>query len=347
MEGDPLSKQSDGRHELVVIGASAGGVEVLSRVVHELPPDLAAAVCIVLHIAPASPSMLANILARAGRLPCHPARDGDRLRQGEILVAPPDRHLAVEDGRVRLTVGPRENGHRPAIDVLFRSAAAALESRVVGVVLSGTRDDGSAGLAVIKSSGGATIVQDPEDAMYGGMPAAAIANVVVDAIVPSDRLASTIAAMVKGADPPPSRGSGHDDPEPDAPRTERVNAVCPECGGVLTEQPEAGVLQWECRVGHRYSPEALMEAQADSVEAALWAAIRALSDRAALLERMTDQAEARGRVRSARRYRRQAQSASDQADLVRQALTGAAGTSLRQVTDSDEDGRTGEKEGAA
>lgn len=347
VEGVSLRKQSDARHELVVIGASAGGVEVLSRVVRDLPPDLAAAVCIVLHIAPGSPSMLAHILARAGPLPCHPARDGERLRQGEILVAPPDRHLAVEDGHVRLTVGPRENGHRPAIDVLFRSAAAALEARVVGVVLSGTRDDGSAGLAVIKSSGGAAIVQDPEDAMYSGMPAAAIANVAVDAIVPSDRLASTIAAMVMGADPPPSRGSAQDNPEPDATRSTRVNAVCPECGGVLTERPEAGVLQWECRIGHRYSPKALMEAQADSVEAALWAAIRALSDRAALLARMAQQAEERGQVRSARRFRHQGQAASDQPDLVRQALTGAAGTSLRQVTDSDEHGRTGEEEGAA
>ncbi len=204
MEGDRIHAQFDGHRDLVVMGASAGGVEVLTRVVKGLPTDLRAAICIVLHVAPGSPSMLAHILGRAGPLPCRPARDGERLRQGVILVAPPDHHLVIESGHVRLTAGPRENGHRPSIVVLFRSAAAALDSRVVGVVLSGTRDDGSAGLAAIKASGGATIVQDPKDAMYSGMPASAIANVAVDAIVPSELVASTIAAMVKGEDPPPA-----------------------------------------------------------------------------------------------------------------------------------------------
>jgi two-component system, chemotaxis family, protein-glutamate methylesterase/glutaminase len=198
VEASRVQEKSDGHRDLVVIGASAGGVEVLTRVARDLPPDLRAAICIVLHIAPGSPSMLAHILGRAGRLPCRPARDGERLRRGTILVASPDHHLVIEDGHVRLTVGPRENGHRPAIDVLFRSAAAALDSRVVGVVLTGTRDDGSAGLAVIKAAGGGTIVQDPAEATYGGMPASAIANVAVDAIVPSDRVASTIASMVNG-----------------------------------------------------------------------------------------------------------------------------------------------------
>jgi two-component system chemotaxis response regulator CheB len=303
--------------------------------------------------------MLAHILGRAGTLPCRPARDGDRLREGEILVAPPDHHLAVEDSHVRLTAGPRENGHRPAIDVLFRSAARALDSRVVGVVLTGTRDDGSAGLAVIKANGGATIVQDPTDAMYGGMPASAIANVAVDAIVPAALVASTIAEMVNGGDLPPSSQAGapgrptepgpvHDPPpNPGPPAGEEVVAVCPECGGVLTEHREAGVLQWECRVGHRYSPETLIDAQADDVEGALWAAIRALEDRAALLKRMAQQAEQRGQIRSARRFRRQAQSASEQAEIVRQALVGAAGTTLRRVVDVDDDERGGAEEGAA
>jgi two-component system, chemotaxis family, protein-glutamate methylesterase/glutaminase len=251
VEADRLHEGFHGRRDLVVIGASAGGVEVLTRVVRGLPADLRAAICIVLHISPSGPSMLAHILGRAGPLPCRSARDGERLQPGVILVAPPDHHLAVEDGHVRLTVGPRENGHRPAIDVLFRSAAKALDGRVVGVVLSGTRDDGSAGLAVIKSSGGATIVQDPKEARYAGMPASAIANVAVDAIVPSELVASTIAAMVKGEDPPP--GDSSDDPDPDPPDGERVSGVCPECGGELTERAEAGVLQWESRVGHRHS----------------------------------------------------------------------------------------------
>lgn len=354
MAVDRTSESFDGHRDLVVIGASAGGVEVLTRVARGLPADLRAAVCVVLHIAPASPSMLAHILGRAGQLPCRAARDGDRLRAGEILVAPPDHHLVVEDGHVRLTVGPRENGHRPVIDVLFRSAAEALDSRVVGVILSGTRDDGSAGLAVIKASGGATIVQDPEEASYPGMPTSAIANVRVDAIVKSDRLASTIVAMVKGEDPPP--GASPEAPGPTPPAAEAhasgagshprgqsdriegqpVNAICPECGGILSERSAAGVLQWECRVGHRYSPGTLVDAQADSVEAALWAGIRALVDRAILLRRMAEQAEKNGQIRSARRFRRQSDAASEQAEIVRQALTGAALTTLRRVEASDD-----------
>jgi two-component system, chemotaxis family, protein-glutamate methylesterase/glutaminase len=191
--------------DLVVIGASAGGVETLRRVVAALPEDLHAAVCIVLHISPGSPSALAHILQRAGTLPCQAARDGDYLRQGTILVASPDHHLVIEDDHVRLTVGPRENGHRPAVDALFRSAAAARHGRVIGVILSGTQDDGTAGLAVIKANGGATIVQDPAEALYAGMPASAVAHVVVDAVVPSDQIAGVVARMVNGSrrpDPP-------------------------------------------------------------------------------------------------------------------------------------------------
>jgi two-component system, chemotaxis family, protein-glutamate methylesterase/glutaminase len=344
VEGDAIQPHSDGHRDLVVIGASAGGVEVLTRVVKDLPMDLPAAICIVLHIAPGSPSMLAHILARSGKLPCRPARDGERLREGVILVAPPDHHLAIEDSHVRLSVGPRENGHRPAIDVLFRSAARALDSRVVGVVLSGTRDDGAAGLAVIKANGGGTIVQDPQDAMYAGMPASAIANVTVDAIVPSALVASTIAAMVRGEDPPPEARSG--DPDPDPPEGERATVVCPECGGVLSEHAEAGVLQWQCRVGHRYSPETLIDLQADDVEGALWAAIRVLADRAVLLHRMAEQAQERGQGRAARRFRRRSESAAEQAEIVRQALARAAGTTLRRVSDDDED-QLHEQEGAA
>lgn len=140
--------------------------------------------------------MLAEILNRVGPLPCRPAADGEPLRAGEVVVAPPDRHLVISDGLAKLTVGPQENGHRPSVDVLFRSAAAARDGRVVGVVLSGTRDDGTAGLAAIKANGGSAIVQDPNDALYPGMPASAIAHVAVDAIARADEIPGVIVRLV-------------------------------------------------------------------------------------------------------------------------------------------------------
>jgi two-component system, chemotaxis family, protein-glutamate methylesterase/glutaminase len=204
------------RRDIVVIGASAGGVQTLTRVAAALPPGLAAAVCIVLHISPESPSALAGILGRAGPLPCRPASDGAPLTSGQILVAPPDRHLVVEDGYVRLTIGPRVNNHRPAVDPLFRSAAQAGGERVIGVVLSGTRDDGTAGLAMIKALGGAAIVQDPAEALYPGMPSNALALVAVDAVVRSEEVAAAIAAMVNGEDWPPAPAAQAPTPETEA-----------------------------------------------------------------------------------------------------------------------------------
>lgn len=188
------------------MGASAGGVETLRRVVADLPTDLAAAVCVVLHISPGAPSALAAILQRAGSLPCRAVGDHETLHPGAILVAPPDRHVVIEDSHVALSAGPRENGHRPSVDALFRTAAESLGSRVIGVVLSGMRDDGTAGLAMIKAHGGLAVVQDPDDALYRGMPSSAIAHVEVDAVVPAARIAQTIVRMVGGAWQDPPRG---------------------------------------------------------------------------------------------------------------------------------------------
>ena len=317
------------RRDLVVIGASAGGIETLTRIVAELPADLAATVCIVVHIAPTSPSALAGILQRSGPLDCRQAADGDPLVPGKILVAPPDHHLVIEDDHAHLTIGPRQNGHRPAVDALFRSAALACDGRVIGVVLSGNRDDGAAGLATIKSRGGAAIVQDPADALYSGMPANAIANVAVDTVVPADGIAAAIAQMVNSADPPPEEPADSEDSS----SSQEPMLACPECGGVLVHDPMAGVPQWRCQVGHRYSAESLADEQAARVEGALWTAIRALHERGALLERMARNCESRGQPRSARRFQVKAQDANAQAEVVLGALERAANDTLREIAE--------------
>jgi two-component system, chemotaxis family, protein-glutamate methylesterase/glutaminase len=308
-----MNNESVQCRDLVVIGASAGGLEVLRRVVSELPGDLNASVCVVLHIAPGSPSALAPILDRAGPLPCRPAADGDPLRAGQILVAPPDHHLVVEDGRVKLTLGPRENGHRPGVNPLFRSAARARGRRVIGVVLSGTQDDGAAGLAVIKACGGATIVQDPSGAMYAGMPANAIAHVAVDAVAPVSLIAGTIASMVNGGELPVSTNPD-DDPFPSTdPVGEESNTIA---------RAESGRV-----AGERTDPPA------ERVEGVLWAAVHAIEDRQALLEQMASQAEERGQSGAASVFRARGKTARDNARQVREALEHAVSTTVRGLGD--------------
>ena len=172
-------------HDMITIGASAGGVEALTELVRGLPVDLPASVFVSLHVPPHGTSMLPQILSRRGPLPAHHARDGEPIEPGRIYVAPPDLHLLIHQGVVRLSRGPRENGFRPAIDPLFRTAARWHGPRVVGVILSGTLDDGTAGLLAIKERGGFAVVQDPDDALFPGMPRNAMDVVHVDHVLPA------------------------------------------------------------------------------------------------------------------------------------------------------------------
>ena len=184
---------------LVVVGASAGGVEALCRLLSLLPADLPAAVLVVMHVAPAAPNVLPRILARAGRLPAEEAVDGTRLVARRVYVAPSDQHLLVRDGHVVLVRGPRENGHRPALDPLFRSAAREHGADVVGVVLSGNLSDGTHGLAQVKRHGGMALVQDPLEALFDGMPRSAIAEVMVDEVLPIAGLATAIERFARAS----------------------------------------------------------------------------------------------------------------------------------------------------
>jgi two-component system chemotaxis response regulator CheB len=293
----------------VVIGASAGGVEAISRVVSDLPRDLHASVLVVLHISRGR-SYLPEILTRAGRLPaCHP-EDGQTLEYGRIYVAPPDHHIIVESGKVRVAHSASENGVRPAVDPLVRSAARVYGGRVIGVILTGTLDDGTAGIAAVREAGGVTIVQDPEEALAPGMPRSAIASGKVDHVVALRDIAMLIGALVEEDAPSrlPSGEHPHLRPmEPDLAAmplavrgTDRpgIPSVfsCPECHGTLWESDEHGVLRFRCRVGHVYSPESMIAAQTDEVDRALWVALRTLEERAAMSYRLAE----RGRERNQR-----------------------------------------------
>jgi two-component system chemotaxis response regulator CheB len=286
----------------------------VSRVVRDLPGDLPAAVFVVLHLPPRSESRLPQVLQAAGPLPASHARDGETPRPGHIYVAPPDHHLIVSNGRLALIQGPRENNVRPSVDPLFRSAADVYGAGLVGVILSGSLDDGTAGLASIAAAGGTTIVQDPHDALVAGMPRNAIDQVDVDHIAPADQIAGLIVKALRQPGKRPRRKTGP------APVGEHLDLICPECGGVLRHQDEAGVARFVCRVGHAFSPDTLYGAQEAKLESALWTAIRSLEESASLARRLAIQARDRGSFALAQRFEDREQDAAERADLVRSAL---------------------------
>lgn len=332
--------------DVVVVGASAGGVEALRAFASGLPVGLAAPVVVVLHIPRNAPSALPAILARSGPLPCVGAQHGAPLEDGVVHVAPADRHVLVADGRLVLSAGPVENGHRPAIDPLFRSAALAHGPRAVGVVLSGTRDDGTSGLAAIAGRGGVALVQDPREAMYTTMPSSALEHVAGARALPAVKLGAEIAEVLARPRTGPPDGAVPDGAVPDdllaaehriaagvrgAPVTASLAAAvpsglsCPDCNGVLFELPGRPAPRFRCRVGHAWTGETLALDQGDGVETALWTALRTLEERVALLDRLTAHAEAHGQSRSAQRHADRAAAAAVDAAAVRGLLDGATG----------------------
>jgi two-component system chemotaxis response regulator CheB len=267
-----------------------------------------------------------QILGRAARLPVHSPVDGDPLLGGHIYVARPDHHLEIEPGRIRVTQSPRENGHRPAIDVTMRSAAESYGGAVVGFVLSGSRDDGTAGLIAIKRNGGGAVAQDPEEALYDAMPRSAMAHVELDAVLPLREMAGWLAHHRPTEPPSPGGARQMDDPKvphvADAPRDDASGTrfTCPDCGGVLFEQEEGGLTRFRCSVGHVFSIESLSSAHASQLEGALWTAVRALEDRAALLRKMAHRSQHRSAERSERSFRDQAADLEARAGVIREAI---------------------------
>jgi two-component system chemotaxis response regulator CheB len=302
---------------IVAIGASAGGVESLRRLVRDLPRDLPAAVAIVLHLAPTSRSLLAQILARSGPLPAHQATDKCELEDGHIYVAPPDHHLLVEDHQLRLSRGATENGVRPAVDPLFRSAAATFGKRAIGVVLSGTLDDGTAGLFEIKRRGGWTMVQDPADALYPAMPNSAIEHVTIDVVAEDHALAAHIVAALKGSARPAPVPKA---PLPEAADVKPSGMSCPDCSGQLWEMHAGDQVRYRCRVGHEWTGMALIDGQERALENALWAAARIVSERIQLTRRMLERASAKHHHHVEHLLQRRLAELEEQDERLREAL---------------------------
>ncbi|MGY1762991.1 chemotaxis protein CheB [Geodermatophilus sp. SYSU D00779] len=281
---------------LVVVGASAGGIGPLQTLVAGLPADLPAAVLVVVHLPATADSHLPALLSRCGPLPASPALDGQRLTPGAILVAPPDHHLTVRGERVRLTRGPRENRQRPAVDPLFRSAAAAFGPGVVAVVLSGALDDGAVGAAVVAAQDGAVVVQDPAEARVSAMPRAALAAVRRARRVATADLAAVVTGLVRPTPPVPDGLSQPDLPDRSSTMKDGPTAVtelgsptalgCPECQGGMYETTPDSTVSYTCHVGHGWSAQTLLDAQHQAVEGAIYNAASKLLEIAAVHRRL-------------------------------------------------------------
>ncbi|MGW4847132.1 chemotaxis protein CheB [Nocardia brasiliensis] len=323
---------SESPSHLIVVGASAGGVEALREFVGGLPTDLTAAVLVVLHIPAQGPSVLPSILRRAGPLPAVAAENGTPLAAGTIYTAVPGHHLLVADGRTLLSRGPTENGHRPGVDALFRSAAVVWGPRVAGVVLSGSLDDGTAGLASIKAQGGLTAVQDPTEALYPSMPENALAAVDVDLVMPAKKIGSALADRLRFqpadslAPPPPLDrleariDAGEQDDSTEVTATMPAAGLsCPDCGGSLFAAKTG--TRFRCRIGHAWTAQALLLEQHLEVERALSSALRVVEEKRQLADRMRANAIEHGHRQVADTYAERSSEHAHTAQVLRELLS--------------------------
>ncbi len=311
------------RRNIIVIGASAGGVEAITQLVASLPATFPAAILVVLHIPAHTPSALHDILDRAGPLPCAPVVDGEALCDGRIYVAPPDRHLMIDGDHVRLTRGPREGRTRPSADVLFRSAAYACGKCVIGIVLTGMLDDGTAGLWAIKDGGGLALVQSPQETAFSSMPQSAIDNVEVDAIVPLAEMPALLMkwtseeieaegepSMTKGMELETRIALEDDALEKGVMHLGPTTAyTCPECHGVLVKIQEGPITRFRCHTGHAYSMQSLLAELDEEMDDTLWNAIRTFEERVMLLREMEKTAREKKLENDAEMLAKQAETA--------------------------------------
>ena len=319
-------------HDIIVVGTSSGGVEALRQLVTALPSDLPAALFIVLHRPPDQPSLLAEILDSVSALPVENAIDGAPIAAGRIYIAPPDRHLLLEREYIRLTSGPKENRFRPAIDPLFRSAAYTYDGRVIGVVLTGNLDDGTAGLWAIKDRGGIAIVQDPNEALYPSMPRTAMSQVAVDYCLPMRDIAPTLVTL--SAQPAEGGAAVSERMKIETRIALEENAIesgvmklgtlspftCPECHGILLQIQDGELIRFRCHTGHAYSINTLLNDVTESVEIGLWNALRAMDENLLVLHHLADHIVQQDDLVTSARIEQQAQEVRQRSQLVRQAL---------------------------
>jgi two-component system, chemotaxis family, protein-glutamate methylesterase/glutaminase len=308
--------------EVVVVGASAGGIEALQQLLQSLPNHFDAAILVVLHTSSHAGSLLPQILQRSSHFPVVHPEDGEILLKRKVYIAPPDFHMLIEGNLIRIIQGPRENLHRPAIDPLFRSAASSWGRKAIGVVLTGSLDDGTSGLMLVQARGGAAVVQDPESAMFASMPASAREHVPDAKVLPLEEIGPYLQKLVQET-LPSSTGT---EAEPGAPGEREIRYAefemselenekhmgtasafaCPDCGGVLWELDDRSFLRFRCRVGHAFTARHLGAEQRHSVETALWSALRALEENASLYRRMAGRANERHQDAGAKAFEERA-----------------------------------------
>lgn len=347
---------------IIVIGASAGGFEAFKKLVGDLPPDFAASVFIVWHMSPDIRGVLPQVLNRVNSIYAAHAYDREQIKPNRIYVAPPDRHLLVEDGHVRVTKGPKENRFRPAVDPLFRSAAYAHDSRVIGVVMSGALDDGTAGLWTIKNRGGVAVVQDPSDAEVPSMPENAMREVAVDYVVPLGDLAALLVRLSKEevAETGVKEANMQDDEktkieikiaaEDSAFESgimklgELTPFTCPECHGVLVKLKDGNRDRFRCHTGHAFSADALLATLTENIEDGLYGAIRGIEESIMLLNHIGDHYAEVNQPKLAALYFKKAQEAESRAQFVRQAVLSHEQLSKDSLQEQSEESNGAEQE---
>jgi two-component system, chemotaxis family, protein-glutamate methylesterase/glutaminase len=317
-------------HDMIVIGASMGGVEALKRLAAQFPQDLPASVLVVQHTYPHSQPLLAEILNKVSSLGAVHPKDQEEILPGRIYVAPPDFHMLVRDGHILLSRGPKENRVRPAIDPLFRSAAISFGTRTVGVVLSGLQDDGTIGLIAIKRCGGVAIVQDPKDAAYPQMPLTALREDHPDHSLPLDGIGPLLDRLarepVKSPWPIPEDlkmevkltevVSGSISPE-DMPG-EPANLICPDCGGPLWELKSEEMTHYRCLTGHAFTRDGFMRLKNEEIERVLWEAVRNFEEKAKFLSRMAGERREKSTAKFSTDYARQVEQARENARILKE-----------------------------